>query len=127
VAKPQPKRAKRLECAELAPVFAPLHLATAPASWTHSKRFAWQFIHKNRLALGLPLALALGLLSQSAGAQESSSSATLPWNRYRNGEETLRAFAPISEATTVVCPNGVTAQSHPKSRHEDATINAWHG
>jgi serine protease Do len=50
-------------------------------------------------ALGLPLALALGLLAQLAGAQESFRSATLPWNRYRNGEDTLRAFAPISEAT----------------------------
>ena len=47
----------------------------------------------------LPLVLTLGLLSQLAGAQESSSSDTLPRNRYRNGEETLRAFAPISAAT----------------------------
>ena len=50
-------------------------------------------------ALKLPLALALGLLSQLGGAQESSSLDTLPQNRYRNGEETLRAFAPISAAT----------------------------
>src|SRR5208283_5747901 len=50
-------------------------------------------------ALRLSLALALGLLAPLAGAQESSLSATLPRNRYRNGEETLRAFAPISEAT----------------------------
>src|ERR1035441_4398292 len=26
-------------------------LTTAPASWTHSKRFAWQFIHKNPCSL----------------------------------------------------------------------------
>src|ERR1035437_2833744 len=26
---------------------------TAPASWTHSKRFAWQFIHKNLRSLHL--------------------------------------------------------------------------
>jgi serine protease Do len=39
------------------------------------------------------------MLAQVGGAQESSLSATLPRNRYRNGEETLRAFAPISEAT----------------------------
>ena len=52
-----------------------------------------------KLQLSLPLALALGMLAQVAGAQESSLSATLPRNRYRNGEETLRAFAPISEAT----------------------------
>jgi hypothetical protein len=26
-------------------------LATAPASWTHSRRFAWQFIHKNPRSL----------------------------------------------------------------------------
>ena len=50
-------------------------------------------------ALSLPLALALALLAQLAGAQDSSLSATLPRNRYRNGEETLRAFAPISAAT----------------------------
>jgi len=50
-------------------------------------------------AFSLPLALALGLLAQLAGAQDSSRSATLPRNRYRNGEETLRAFAPISAAT----------------------------
>ena len=47
----------------------------------------------------LPLALALGLLAPLAGAQDSTPSAALPQNRYRNGEETLRAFAPISEAT----------------------------
>ena len=47
----------------------------------------------------LAVALALGMLAQLAGAQESSLSATLPRNRYRNGEETLRAFASISEAT----------------------------
>ncbi len=55
-------------------------LTTAPASWT-------------------PLALVLVLLTQLAGAQDSSQSATLRHDRYRNGEETLRAFAPISEAT----------------------------
>jgi hypothetical protein len=32
--------AKRLECVELAPAFAAPGLMTAPASWTHSKRFA---------------------------------------------------------------------------------------
>src|ERR1035441_8228661 len=90
-------------------------LTTAPASWPHSKRFAWQFIHQNlrnapayrgmamrRLcvpALSLPLVFAVALLAQLAGAQESSPSASLPRNRYRNGEETLSAFAPISEAT----------------------------
>ncbi|MGD0263098.1 MAG: trypsin-like peptidase domain-containing protein [Verrucomicrobiota bacterium] len=47
----------------------------------------------------LAVVLALGMLAQLAGAQESSLSATLPRNRYRNGEETLRAFASISEAT----------------------------
>ena len=59
-------------------------------------------IHPLRLwvfALRLPLALALALLAQAVGAQMSSRSSTLPLNRYRNGEETLRAFAPISEAT----------------------------
>jgi serine protease Do len=39
------------------------------------------------------------MLTQPAGAQEASWSAALPRNRYRNGEETLRAFAPVSEAT----------------------------
>ena len=51
------------------------------------------------IASRLPLALALALLTQAAGAQMSSRPSTLPLNRYRNGEETLRAFAPISEAT----------------------------
>lgn len=46
----------------------------------------------------LPLILALGLLAQLVGAQESSRSSTLARNHYRNGEETLHAFAPISEA-----------------------------
>ena len=52
-----------------------------------------------RCVSALRLALALGFLAQLAGAQESSSSAMLPQSRYRNGEETLRAFAPISDAT----------------------------
>ena len=59
-------------------------------------------IHPLRLwvfASRLPLALALALLAQAAAAQVSSRPSTLPLNRYRNGEETLRAFAPISEAT----------------------------
>jgi serine protease Do len=51
------------------------------------------------LALRLPLALALALLAQAADAQMTSRPSTLPRSRYRNGEETLRAFAPISEAT----------------------------
>ncbi len=52
-----------------------------------------------RLAFRLLLALALGLLAPLASAQDYSGSAPLPRDRYRNGEETLRAFAPISEAT----------------------------
>jgi len=47
----------------------------------------------------LPFALALGLLAQAADAQISSRPPTLPRSRYRNGEETLRAFASVSEAT----------------------------
>jgi serine protease Do len=50
-------------------------------------------------ALRLPFALALALLAPAAGAQDSSRSLSLLRSRYRNGEETLRAFAPISEAT----------------------------
>jgi serine protease Do len=45
------------------------------------------------------LALALGMLAQLAGAQGSQVSPTLPRNRFRSGEATLRAFAPVSEAT----------------------------
>jgi len=59
-------------------------------------------LHPLRLwvfALRLPFALALALLAQAADAQMSSRPSTLPRNRFRNGEETLRAFAPISEAT----------------------------
>jgi serine protease Do len=47
----------------------------------------------------LPFALALALLGPPAGAQDYSRSPTLPRNRYRDGEQTLRAFAPVSEAT----------------------------
>jgi serine protease Do len=47
----------------------------------------------------LPLSLALALLSQTAQSQMTSRPAELPKSRYRNGEGTLRAFAPISEAT----------------------------
>jgi len=45
------------------------------------------------------LALLLGLLAQAAVAQITSRPPTLPRDRYRNGEETLRAFAPISAET----------------------------
>jgi len=51
------------------------------------------------LALNLSLALTLVLLVQAADGQITSRPPTLPQSRYRNGEETLRAFAPISEAT----------------------------
>jgi len=44
-------------------------------------------------------ALALVYLTQLAGAQDSRISRVLPRDRYRNGEETLRGFAPISAAT----------------------------
>ena len=47
----------------------------------------------------LLLALALGLLGPTAGAQDAARPSALPWYRYRNGEQTLRAFAPISERT----------------------------
>ncbi len=45
------------------------------------------------------LALVLLCLTQHAGAQDYRISPELPRDRYRNGEETLRAFAPISAAT----------------------------
>jgi serine protease Do len=64
-----------------------------PSSSIRHPRRLWAF------ALRLPFALALALLAQAADAQMSSRQSTLPLNRYRNGEETLRAFAPISEAT----------------------------
>jgi serine protease Do len=47
----------------------------------------------------LPLALAVALLGPAVGAQNNPLSPTLPRNRYRSGDQTLRAFAPISEAT----------------------------
>jgi hypothetical protein len=46
-AKPQPNCAKRLECAELAPAFEPPHALRQRQQAGRSKRFAWQFIHKN--------------------------------------------------------------------------------
>jgi serine protease Do len=45
------------------------------------------------------LALLLGLLSPIAFSQDSAPAPTLQRTRFRNGEETLRAFAPVSEAT----------------------------
>jgi serine protease Do len=45
------------------------------------------------------LALALGWLAQLAGAQDAAVSTRLPRNRFRSGEATLRAFAPVSGAT----------------------------
>jgi serine protease Do len=47
----------------------------------------------------LPLALALGWFAHVAAAQEPSRAASLPRSRYREGEDTLRAFAPISATT----------------------------
>jgi serine protease Do len=47
----------------------------------------------------LVLVLALGLLAQLAFAQDPAVSSALPRNRFRSGEATLRAFAPVSEAT----------------------------
>ncbi|HOX56923.1 MAG TPA: PDZ domain-containing protein [Candidatus Paceibacterota bacterium] len=44
-------------------------------------------------------AIALAWLTQLGLAQELSTSRQLPRDRYRNGEGTLRAFAPISAAT----------------------------
>ena len=50
----------------------------------------------SRLMLALTLAAAVPALS---GAQDEPLPRTLPRNRFRSGEETLRAFAPVSEAT----------------------------
>ena len=47
----------------------------------------------------LILALVAGLLPQLPAAQNSAVSSALPRNRYRSGEATLSAFAPVSEAT----------------------------
>jgi serine protease Do len=47
----------------------------------------------------LMLALVVGLLPQLPGAQDSAVAPVLPRNRFRSGEATLSAFAPISEAT----------------------------
>jgi serine protease Do len=47
----------------------------------------------------LSFCLACGLLSQAALAAEDSLSSALPRNRFRSGEETLSAFAPVCEAT----------------------------
>jgi serine protease Do len=45
------------------------------------------------------LVLILGLLGPIASAQEPAAAPRLPRNRFRSGEETLRAFAPIAAAT----------------------------
>jgi serine protease Do len=45
------------------------------------------------------LTIPLILLAQTAPAQDSDRAPTLSRNRFRSGEETLRAFAPVSQAT----------------------------
>ena len=45
------------------------------------------------------IAFALALLAQTAAAQDSPAPLSLPRNRFRSGEETLKAFAPVSAAT----------------------------
>ena len=47
----------------------------------------------------LMLAVVAGLLPQLSGAQDSADSPSLRRDRYRSGEATLSAFAPVSEAT----------------------------
>ena len=47
----------------------------------------------------LILALVAGLLPQLPGAEDSAVSPSLKRSRYRSGEATLSAFAPVSEAT----------------------------
>lgn len=47
----------------------------------------------------LPLAFALAMSAPAVLAQDYSRAPALPRNSYRNGEQTLRAFAPVSEAT----------------------------
>ena len=50
----------------------------------------------SRLMLAFTLAAAVPTLS---GAENEPFPLSLSRNRFRNGEETLRAFAPVSEAT----------------------------
>jgi hypothetical protein len=53
--------------------------------------------HRHRL---LPVLPGLLVLAGSIGLRaQPRSSSSLPPDRFRNGEATLRAFAPISEAT----------------------------
>src|SRR5262245_33679201 len=47
----------------------------------------------------LGIALLLALPKQLGLAQNAAFSSTLPRNRFRSGDETLRAFTPISDAT----------------------------
>jgi serine protease Do len=54
------------------------------------------YLIPNRLVLALTLACAVPILS---GAQDKPVAPALSRNRFRSGEETLRAFAPVSEAT----------------------------
>jgi serine protease Do len=49
--------------------------------------------------IGLALALVPGMLAPLDAAQDSAASTRLPRNRFRSGEATLRALAPVSEAT----------------------------
>jgi serine protease Do len=94
--------AKRLECVQLAGAVVRRGTVRkreqAPRT-PNASRSSVAALPRWVFALRLPLTLALALLAQVAGAQDYSRSPTLPRNRFRNGEETLRAFAPVSEAT----------------------------
>ncbi len=64
---------------------------STPQTTNRPRRVAWTAL--------LGCTLTLGWLAPSASAQYPLFSPALPRHRFRSGEETLRAFAPVSEAT----------------------------
>src|SRR5271169_5397868 len=51
----------------LLPLWCARDRSKAPASWTHSKRFAWQFTHKNPRSLRTTSTVAMELIRNIAG------------------------------------------------------------
>src|ERR1035437_2845598 len=86
-------------------------LPTAPASWTHSKRFAWQFIRKN-------LRSSRAYRSKAVqGCQDAWISAA--WHLHRLGESfSLLIFLPF--APLPLGDFALTAVFPPPTRQPDA-------
>jgi len=68
----------------------------AGMSWPRQDASPWCYLHP---PLGLALGTGLALATLVAPAQDFSEAPALPKTRFRGGEQTLRAFEPVSAAT----------------------------